>query len=166
MREHGVLRRALLVYAEPAPRLRANPGIVDPKALNDTAKLFRTFGEDYHERKLEEAHVFPAVRKAGGPCARVNNFKEVFDDPQIIARGVVQEVEHPRLGRMRTTRNPILFDHDGPAIERHSPMLGEHSADVLRELGYAPAGIRDLVASGVTRIASTPHKAGSVEAAE
>jgi hemerythrin-like domain-containing protein len=69
MREHGVLRRALLVYAETAPRLRTDAGAVDPKALNDTAKLFRSFGEDYHEKKLEEAYVFPAVRKAGGPAA-------------------------------------------------------------------------------------------------
>lgn len=69
MREHGVLRRALLVYVETVPRLRTSPGAIDPKALNDTAKLFRNFGEDYHERKLEEAHIFPAVRKTGGSAA-------------------------------------------------------------------------------------------------
>ena len=107
-----------------------------------------------------------ALTGAGVPCARVNNFKDVFAHPQIIARGVVQEVEHPRLGKMRTTRNPILFDHDGPAIERHAPMLGEHSEAVLSELGYAQAAIQDLAASGVTRIGSTPRNAGSVEAAE
>jgi crotonobetainyl-CoA:carnitine CoA-transferase CaiB-like acyl-CoA transferase len=95
-----------------------------------------------------------ALRVAGVPCARVNNFKEVFDDPQIIARGVMQEIEHPRLGKMRTTRNPVLLDHDGPAIDRHSPMLGEHSEEVLQELGYSPAAIRGLVAAGVTRVAA------------
>lgn len=66
MREHGVLRRALLVYIESVPKLRANPGSVPADALARTAKLFRTFGEDYHERKLEEAFIFPAVKKAGG----------------------------------------------------------------------------------------------------
>jgi CoA:oxalate CoA-transferase len=104
-------------------------------------------------RERESGELEQALREAGVPCARVNNFKEVFDDPQIIARGVVQELDHPRLGRMRTTRNPILLDHDGPAIARHSPMLGEHSEEVLRELGYSPAAIRDLVAAGVTRVA-------------
>jgi crotonobetainyl-CoA:carnitine CoA-transferase CaiB-like acyl-CoA transferase len=123
----------------------------------------------YSKRKLNEDALLPlvepalraraceeleqALRDAGVPCARVNNFKEVFDDPQIIARGVVQELEHPRLGKMRTTRNPVLLDHDGPAIARHSPMLGEHSEEVLRELGYSPAAIRDLVTAGVTRVA-------------
>ena len=69
MREHGVLRRALLVYVETVPKLRANPGGIDAGALAQTAKLFRSFGEDYHEKKLEEAHIFPALRKAGGPAA-------------------------------------------------------------------------------------------------
>jgi hemerythrin-like domain-containing protein len=51
MREHGVLRRVLLVYQE------------------RTAKLFRAFGEEYHEKKLEEVYIFPAVQKAGGVAA-------------------------------------------------------------------------------------------------
>jgi crotonobetainyl-CoA:carnitine CoA-transferase CaiB-like acyl-CoA transferase len=99
-----------------------------------------------------------ALLEAGVPCARVNNFKEVFEDPQIIAREVVRDVAHPRLGKMRAVRNPILLDHDGPDIARHSPMLGEHSEELLRELGYSRAAIRDLVARGVTRTAAEPEK--------
>ncbi len=68
MREHGVLRRALLVYSETAPQLHAGGG-VDPEPIAKTAQLFRNFGEEYHERKLEEAHIFPAVKKAGGVAA-------------------------------------------------------------------------------------------------
>jgi hemerythrin-like domain-containing protein len=68
MREHGVLRRALFVYSEIATRLRKNPSDVALVALQKTAKLFRTFGEDYHEKKLEEAFIFPAVKKASGPA--------------------------------------------------------------------------------------------------
>jgi hemerythrin-like domain-containing protein len=69
MREHGVLRRALLVYSESVPKIRANLGGIPADALMRTAKLFRSFGEDYHERKLEEAYIFPAITKAGGPAA-------------------------------------------------------------------------------------------------
>jgi CoA:oxalate CoA-transferase len=104
-------------------------------------------------RARDSAELEQALMVAGVPCARVNNFKEVFDDPQMVARGVVREVEHPRLGKMRTTRNPILLDHDGPGFERPSPMLGEHSGEVLAELGYSAAAIRELVAAGVTRTA-------------
>jgi hemerythrin-like domain-containing protein len=63
MREHGVIRRALLVYFEVVPKLRQNPASVDAAALRRTAQLFRNFGEDYHERMLEEQHIFPTIRK-------------------------------------------------------------------------------------------------------
>jgi len=66
MREHGVIRRALLVYFESIPKLRQSPSSLDPAALHRTAEVFRTFGEDYHERMLEEQHIFPMVRKQGG----------------------------------------------------------------------------------------------------
>jgi CoA:oxalate CoA-transferase len=133
----------------------------------------------YAKRKLNEealvSIVEPAIRRwqsgdleralmlVGVPCGRLNNFKEVFEHPQLVARGMVEEVEHPRLGTMRVARNPILFDHDGPEIARPCPMLGEHSEEILRELGYAPGAIRDLAASGVTKLA-TPAPQGSVAA--
>jgi hemerythrin-like domain-containing protein len=66
MREHGILRRSLLVYTFASDKIRANAAAVSPDALQKTAKLFRNFGEDYHERQLEEAHIFPAVKKAVG----------------------------------------------------------------------------------------------------
>jgi hemerythrin-like domain-containing protein len=69
MREHGVLRRALLVYSAAAVKLRANASSLSPDALQKTATLFRAFGEEYHEKKLEEAYIFPAVKKVGGEAA-------------------------------------------------------------------------------------------------
>jgi hemerythrin-like domain-containing protein len=68
MREHGVLRRALLVYQETASKLR-NASVIPPGPLQRTAQLFRDFGEEYHEKKLEEVYIFPAVKKAGGAAA-------------------------------------------------------------------------------------------------
>jgi len=70
MREHGVLRRALLVYALTSPRLRRGPESVPPGAIHRTAVLFRRFGEDYHERRLEEPLIFPAVKKQNPELAR------------------------------------------------------------------------------------------------
>jgi hemerythrin-like domain-containing protein len=62
MREHGVLKRVILVYREGIGRLEKNED-VPPDAISDAAKLIRTFIEDYHE-KLEEDHLFPRFRKA------------------------------------------------------------------------------------------------------
>jgi hemerythrin-like domain-containing protein len=66
MREHGVIRRVLVVYREAAARLRTRPASVPPDALQRAAKLIRTFGEDYHERQLEEVNIFPPLLKSGG----------------------------------------------------------------------------------------------------
>jgi crotonobetainyl-CoA:carnitine CoA-transferase CaiB-like acyl-CoA transferase len=152
------------------------------------AKLMQVLGLDAHlsdarfssysKRKANEDALIPIVEAAvrartaadleaalmtvGVPCACVNDFKEVFAHPQIVARGVMQEVDHPRLGKMRTTRNPVLLDHDGPAIDRHSPTLGEHSEQVLTELGYSQAAIAELIAAGVTKVAAKK----TVQAAE
>lgn len=87
MREHGVLRRALLVYTAAAGKLRNDPPAVPPDVLQKTAKLFRDFGEEYHEKKLEETYIFPAVKKAGGQAggypdilvAQHNRGREITD---------------------------------------------------------------------------------------
>jgi hemerythrin-like domain-containing protein len=71
MREHGVLRRTLIVYAESAKALRFQPSQIDPSALADGARLFRSFGEDYHEKILEEQYVFPEVQQSGGEIANL-----------------------------------------------------------------------------------------------
>lgn len=73
MREHGILRRALLVYQESATRLRQDPASVPPDVLEKAATLFRVFGEDYHEKKLEEVYIFPTVKKSpGAPASYVD----------------------------------------------------------------------------------------------
>ncbi|HYZ31956.1 MAG TPA: hemerythrin domain-containing protein [Crenalkalicoccus sp.] len=94
MREHGVLRRTLIVFAELAPRLRARREAVDAAALAEAAALFHAFGADYHERTLEEQHVFPEVRRAGGENARLvevliaqhQRGREIIDYVQSTAR--------------------------------------------------------------------------------
>src|SRR5262249_49573299 len=73
MREHGVIRRALLVYFELAPKIRRDASSIDAGALKQVAQLFRTFGEDYHEKMLEEQHIFPLVRKQGRELEKYAN---------------------------------------------------------------------------------------------
>jgi hemerythrin-like domain-containing protein len=104
MREHGVLRRALFVYSEAAVRLRRNPANVAPDAIHKTAQLFRSFGEDYHERKLEEAYIFPVVKKAGGPAAKYpdiliaqhNRGREITDYILAVTQGAKLDTDKAR----------------------------------------------------------------------
>jgi hemerythrin-like domain-containing protein len=69
MREHGILRRALLVYQECVVRLHQDVASVPAEAIEKTAQLFRVFGEDYHEKRLEEAYILPLIKKVQGPVA-------------------------------------------------------------------------------------------------
>ncbi|HEU4506600.1 MAG TPA: hemerythrin domain-containing protein [Pyrinomonadaceae bacterium] len=69
MREHGLLRRALLVYQESALRLRQDAASVPPDTLEKAANLVRVFGEDFHQKQLEEVFVFPIVKKTPGTAA-------------------------------------------------------------------------------------------------
>ena len=112
MREHGVLRRALFVYSEAAARLRTNVSAVAPDALQRTARLFRTFGEEYHEKKLEEIYIFPAVKKAGGPASihpdilvtQHQRGREITDYILAVTRGAKLEADNvePLVGAMES----------------------------------------------------------------
>jgi crotonobetainyl-CoA:carnitine CoA-transferase CaiB-like acyl-CoA transferase len=114
--------------------------------------------------KRTSGEVEAALAEAGIPCSRVNNYKEVLEHPQSVARNLVQDLEHPRLGKMRAVRNPVLLDHDGPEFARPAPMLGEHSEEILLDLGYSREAIRDLAAADATRLAAASTPAS--EAAE
>ncbi|MGZ8228928.1 MAG: CaiB/BaiF CoA transferase family protein [Burkholderiales bacterium] len=93
-----------------------------------------------------------ALIEAGVPCSRVNDYRQVFDDPHVRARNVIVDIEHPRMGKTRAVRNPILFDADGPTIRRAAPMLGEHTGEILKELGFGDAHIERLAASGAVML--------------
>ncbi len=68
------------------------------------------------------------------PCGPINSYDEVFADPQVLARGMVDEVDHPTLGRMRTLGSPLKMSRTTPQTGRRAPLLGEHTVEVLREL--------------------------------
>lgn len=91
--------------------------------------------------------------ESGVPCSRVNNYRDVFDHPHMRAREVTVDVMHPVMGSTPTVRNPVLFDQEGPSIRRPAPILGEHSEEILMELGYDAAQINALSKAGVVLLA-------------
>jgi formyl-CoA transferase len=89
-----------------------------------------------------------ALLAVGVPAGPINNIAEVFEDPQVLARNMRIDVPHPKLGTV--TMSGISYKHgDTPGtVRRHPPMLGEHTDEVLRELGIADGEIAALRQDG------------------
>ena len=70
------------------------------------------------------------------PCGPINNYEQVFADPHIRARQLVVTTDHPTLGRLQTLGSPLKMSETPPLVGRPAPLLGEHTREVLREIGY------------------------------
>jgi crotonobetainyl-CoA:carnitine CoA-transferase CaiB-like acyl-CoA transferase len=85
------------------------------------------------------------------PCAPILQREDLFDDPQIRANELLVESVHPRAGRMIQPRPAARFDGTPSAIRRHAPSLGQHSSEILGELGLSDGEIANLRDNGVVR---------------
>jgi len=85
------------------------------------------------------------------PCGPINNYAEVFADPQVIAREMVVEIDHPVLGHLKTLGSPIKLSATPPNPHRRAPLLGEHTDEVLRQAGYSAVEIQALRQAGAIR---------------
>jgi crotonobetainyl-CoA:carnitine CoA-transferase CaiB-like acyl-CoA transferase len=88
------------------------------------------------------------------PAMSVNSLESLLHDPHLEAVGFWQTVEHPTEGTMRLPGIPATYGKTPGAIRRLPPRLGEHSVEILQEVGIDEAEIKTLLASGATRGAS------------
>jgi crotonobetainyl-CoA:carnitine CoA-transferase CaiB-like acyl-CoA transferase len=78
------------------------------------------------------------------PSGPINDYEQVFADPQVRSRDLVGEIEHPALGRMKTLGSAIKLSDTPPVVARRAPRLGEHSTEILAEAGFGDAEIAAL----------------------
>lgn len=93
---------------------------------------------------------------AGVPCGPVLNVNEMHQHAQVRARDMVIEVDHAVAGRVQALGCPIKFSSGSSVPTQGAPILGQHTVDVLHELGYTAASIDSLVAAGAVRSSDSP----------
>ena len=103
------------------------------------------------ERRIEtlkKDDVVARLRKANVPAGPINSLDAVFADPTVRHLGLIAEVDHPIAGRVRAPGIPVRMDGTPPSIRLHPPLLGEHTAEVLAEVGFSDDEIAKLRKDG------------------
>jgi crotonobetainyl-CoA:carnitine CoA-transferase CaiB-like acyl-CoA transferase len=97
---------------------------------------------------MPRAHWLTLLEANDIPCGPINNYAQVFADPQVLAREMVVEVDHPTLGHLKSLGSPIKMSATPADVRKRAPLLGEHTTEVLREAGYANSEIEELRRAG------------------
>jgi formyl-CoA transferase len=123
-----------------------HPDYAKPEArLPRLMEIFATI-EDWTKTKTK-FEAMEILNKYDIPCGPILSMKELAEDPSLRATGTVVEVDHPTRGKYLTVGNPIKMSDSATVVTR-SPLLGEHTEEVLAELGYAKAAVEDLRKAG------------------
>src|SRR3546814_14980481 len=85
---------------------------------------------------------YTTLFRAGVACGVINDMREVFDDPQVQHLNIVKDVVSPRLGKQRIVGQPIQLTRTPSTIARSAPLRGEHTVEILKDLGYDDAVLR------------------------
>jgi formyl-CoA transferase len=139
------------------------PGVLGVPGLLTDERFASNGGRMAHRDELVAAmsavltqrpteHWVTAFERAGVPAGPVKTMTQVLDDPQVLARDMVITVEHPVAGRVAALGCPIKFSLGTGVTGRGAPLYGEHTAEVMRELGYAEAEIERLTQARVVHV--------------
>jgi formyl-CoA transferase len=97
---------------------------------------------------LPKSEIVRKLREANVPVGPISNLAEVFNDPVVRHLGLIAEVDHPVAGRVRAPGIPVRLSDTPGSVRRYPPLLGEHTDEVLRDLGYSDGEIAKLRADG------------------
>ena len=129
--------------------------IKDPRFITNSDRLAHV---DELEVLLEEEFVkadaatwIARCEESGVPCGPINDFAEALEDPHFKARNMIEEVEHPRLGRMKMLGIPTKFSRTPGAVKTAAPTLGQDTDAVLRRLGLPQERITKLRSTGAVQ---------------
>ncbi len=122
-------------YASLAGRVKSRPELAA-----EVSKVTR----QYKSKDLETLLV-----KGSVPCGRLMNIDEIIVDSHVQFRNIIADVEDPRRGTIKIIKTPIFVSGTPPEIKHRAPLIGEHTGEILAELGYSQDEIRNLFVAKV-----------------
>ncbi|SPU51172.1 L-carnitine dehydrogenase-like protein [Bordetella trematum] len=129
--------------------------ITDPRFLTNSDRLANIAElEPLLEAEFAQADAATWIARceqAQVPCGPINDFGQAMQDPHYAARGMIQELDHPRLGRMKTVGIPSKFSRTPGQLRRPAPLHGEHTDEVLARFGVSPERIAQWREQGVVQ---------------
>jgi crotonobetainyl-CoA:carnitine CoA-transferase CaiB-like acyl-CoA transferase len=128
------------------PRFRESSGRIQNRMV-----LAQTLAPEF--RKRTRAEWLAALERAKVPAGPVLDVLQMHADPQTIARGMVVEARHSKLGPVKTIGAPVKFSGTPGGVRRGAPVYGEHTREVLSEHGFSDAEIDRMAAAGAIRTA-------------
>jgi formyl-CoA transferase len=136
-----------------AEAMGAPEWIQDERSATKSARsVHRDWLNGEIERRLGENtsdYWIDTLNKAGVACGRINNIKEVFEEPQVKHIGILKKVTSRHLGEQTLMGQPVNLARTPHTIARAAPKRGEHTEEILAELGYAPEALKKLKSQGV-----------------
>ena len=131
------------------PRFEKNPlRVKNVEALQELIEsVLVTQPTAYWVEKLDAAGV------PGGP---VYTYDQTLSDPQVQHRRMVYDIDHPKIGAMKTLGLPVKSSGDLTEIRKPAPLHGQHTEEVLRAVGYSEEQVRSLLAEGVVKSTGAP----------
>jgi crotonobetainyl-CoA:carnitine CoA-transferase CaiB-like acyl-CoA transferase len=114
----------------------------------EVAELFKTRTTAEWTKLLDDADI---------PVTPMHTLETIFEDPHLVATAFFEWEEHPTEGRLRHMREPTEWSDTQPKANRHAPVMGEHTNEILAEIGYSPAEIAAMLSEKAVIAADAPE---------
>ncbi len=93
---------------------------------------------------LDSSEIFKEMDALGVPCGPIQTIEEVMNHPQVLAREMLLDISHPNAGGIKVPAFPVKFSETPAVLQRHPPLLGEHTVEVLKEIGLSDEQIEKM----------------------